>query len=270
MSEGQSSAAARVATVFATGRGQKAIHTTSPEDHKNAEVQERFRTGRQRAGYTGQHAPNAKGTISGAFLQVLDSEEQPTTLGQAAEAVEEGVRAVVSAQVDWATAKGWGHKFLQAPEAVGKQLTQDWSAALDGSKVALILMVGDYANIPTLQPAIDTESDLLKRALEAKGFQTTLVPQAELQEVSGMRAALAAFASRASSCEVSVIIASGHGMQLLHLPRHEGVRLAAGGFQMRKQMANTLPFREIEMAATASKSNLVLYGACREDAAPYM
>ena len=125
-------------------------------------------------------------------------------------------------------------------------------------------MVGDYANVKSLQPAIDTESDLLKRGLEAKGFQTTLVPQAELQEVSGMRAALAAFASCASSCEVSVIIASGHGMHLRDRPGRDGVHLAAGGFQRGCGLVHFLPFRDIEKAATACKSNLILYGACRD------
>ena len=81
-----------------------------------------------------------------------------------------------------------------------------------------------------------------------------------------MRAALAEFASRASSCDVSVIIASGHGMQILDLPGHDGVRLVAGGFRRGRVLEHALPFREIEMAATASKSNLVLYGACRNGA----
>ena len=88
--QGSQSSVARVAAVFATGRGQLAKHTTSPED-------------RQRAGFIGQHSRDALGTISGAFLQVLDSEEQPVTLGQAAEDVAAGVRRVVKAQVDRVT-----------------------------------------------------------------------------------------------------------------------------------------------------------------------
>ena len=187
--QGSQSSVTRVAAVFATGRGQLAKHTTSPDD-------------RQRAGFIGQHSRDALGTISGAFLQVLDSEEQALTLGQAAEDVAAGVRRVVKAQVDrvtqlqraideilercteatdamvldalsekfgrdliserideflllWelinpllrarresaspdasppaaaaataeSTANGWAHKYLQAPEAVGTQLTQDW------------------------------------------------------------------------------------------------------------------------------------------------
>ena len=328
--QGSQSSVARVAAVFATGRGQLAKHTTSPED-------------RQRAGFIGQHSRDALGTISGAFLQVLDSEEQPVTLGQAAEDVAAGVRRVVKAQVDrvtqlqraideilercteatdamvldalsekfgrdlvserideflllWelinpllrarresasppaaaaataeSTANGWAHKYLQAPEAVGTQLTQDWPVASDGNKAALILLVGDYAFDKRFLEAIDKESKLLKKGLEAKGFHTTLVPQEKLQEVSGMRAALAEFASRASSYEVSVIIASGHGVQLLDRPGHDGVRLVAGrGFRRGCVSEDALPFCDIVEAATASKSNLVLYGACREDAAPFM
>ena len=338
--QGSQSSVARVAAVFATGRGQLAKHTTSPED-------------RQRAGFIGQHSRDALGTISGAFLQVLDSEEQPVTLGQAAEDVAAGVRRVVKAQVDrvtqlqraideilercteatdamvldalsengallvldalgrdlvserideflllWelinpllrarresasppaaaaataeSTANGWAHKYLQAPEAVGTQLTQDWPVASDGNKTALILLVGDYAfdKKKRFLKAIDKESKLLKKGLEAKGFHTTLVPQEKLQEVSGMRAALAEFASSASSYEVSVIIASGHGVQLLDRPGHDGVRLVAGrGFRRGCVSEDALPFCDIVEAATASKSNLVLYGACREDAAPFM
>ena len=323
--QGSQSSVARVAAVFATGRGQLAKHTTSPED-------------RQRAGFIGQHSRDALGTISGAFLQVLDSEEQPVTLGQAAEDVAAGVRRVVKAQVDrvtqlqraideilercteatdamvldalsenfgrdeflllWelinpllrarresasppaaaaataeSTANGWAHKYLQAPEAVGTQLTQDWPVASDGNKAALILLVGDYAfdKKKRFLKAIDKESKLLKKGLEAKGFHTTLVPQEKLQEVSGMRAALAEFASSASSYEVSVIIASGHGVQLLDRPGHDGVRLVAGrGFRRGCVSEDALPFCDIVEAATASKSNLVLYGACREDAAPFM
>lgn len=331
--QGSQSSVARVAAVFATGKGQLALHSTRRED-------------RLEAGFIGEHAREAKGTISGAFLQVLGSEEQPATLGQAAEAVEAKVREVVRASVDWvtqvqraideilerckeateaavlaelseksllrgprrdvlpqndfikgllrlrrestqspaaaaataeSTANGWAHKFLQAPEAVGTQLTQDWSAALDGNKVgnkaALILMVGDYTKYNKSKEAqdfledIDKESTLLKEGLEAKGFHTTLVPQAKLQDLSGMRAALAEFASRVSSCEVSVIIASGHGGQLRGRPGHEGVRLVAGGHMwgpVLERLEHALPFHEIEKAATASKSNLVLYGACRE------
>ena len=78
-----------------------------------------------------------------------------------------------------------------------------------------------------------------------------------------MRAALAEFASRASSCDVSVIIASGHGMQILDLPGHDGVRLAAGGFRRGCVSEDALPFCDIVEAATASKSNLVLYGVPR-------
>ena len=330
--QGSQSSVARVAAVFATGRGQLAKHTTSPED-------------RQRAGFIGQHSRDALGTISGAFLQVLDSEEQPVTLGQAAEDVAAGVRRVVKAQVDRvtqlqraideilercteatdamvldalsekfgrdlvserideflllrelinpllrarresasppaaaaataeSTANGWAHKYLQAPEAVGTQLTQDWPVASDGNKTALILLVGDYAfdKKKRFLKAIDKESKLLKKGLEAKGFHTTLVPQEKLQEVSGMRAALAEFASSASSYEVSVIIASGHGVQLLDRPGHDGVRLVAGrGFRRGCVSEDALPFCDIVEAATASKSNLVLYGACREDAAPFM
>lgn len=324
--QGSQSSVARVAVVFATGRGQLALHSTRRED-------------RQDAGFTGERARRALGTISGAFLKMLDSNVQPTTLGQAAEAVEAGVCDVVRAQVVWVTQLqraideilercteateatvlaalskkfpqknfdllpqknfikallraresapppaaaaandgGWAHKYLQAPEAVGTQLTQDWSAALDGNKAdnkaALILMVGDYTKYKKsleerleaqrFLEAIDNESKLLQEGLEAKGFQTEIVKQAELQEVSGMRAALAKFASRASSCEVSVIIASGHGAQLPDLPGHEGVRLVAGGFQSGRVLAHALPFCEIEKAAKASKSSLVLYGACR-------
>ena len=134
-------------------------------------------------------------------------------------------------------------------------------------------MVGRYDSLGSLQPAISEESRLLQTALEAKGFETTLVPQEELQEVGGMRAALNKFAARASACEVSVIVASGHGVQLLDLQGQDGVRLLPGGFQrhrgVEKIMENTLPFREIQQAARGRKANLVLYGACREDAVPH-
>lgn len=259
-----SSAEAPVATVFATGRGQLAIHTTKKED-------------RQRAGFTDEYAQQAKGTVTGAFMQVLAAEEQPATIGQVAEDVEAGVRTVVSGAVERSKQDGSGyqeHKYWQAPEAVGKELTQDWAAALGGSKAALILMVGRYPyagpdSLRSLQPAISEESRLLQRALEAKGFETTLVPQEELQDVGGMRAALLEFAVRASACEVSVIVASGHGMQLLNLQGLDGVRLCPGGFLKHRGLENALPFREIQQAARGRKANLVLYGACREDAVPH-
>ena len=116
-------AEAPVATIFATGRGQKAIHTTDC------------------SGFSDKYARDAKGSITGAFMQVLADGRMPATLGQVAEAVEAGVRHVVGR---------W-----QAPEAVGKELTQDWPAALGGRKAALILMVGQYqSSFPSLQPAI--------------------------------------------------------------------------------------------------------------------
>ena len=46
--------------------------------------------------------------------------------------------------------------------------------------------------------------------------------------------------------------------------------LGAGGFQRHSGLDNALPFCEIQQAARGRKANLVLYGACREDAAPYM
>ena len=237
-------AEAPVATIFATGRGQMAIHTTDP-------------AARQQAGFSDKYARDAKGSITGAFMQVLADGRMPATLGQVAEAVEAGVRHVT--------------KYWQAPEAVGKELTQDWPAALGGRKAALILMVGQYqSSFPSLQPAIGEESLLLQRALEAKDFETTLVPQEELQDIRGMQAALREFAGRASACDVSVIVASGHGVQLLNLQGQDGVRLCAGGFQSNSGLDNALPFCEIQQAARGRKANLVLYGACREDAAPYM
>ena len=232
-------AEAPVATIFATGRGQKAIHTTDC------------------SGFSDKYARDAKGSITGAFMQVLADGRMPATLGQVAEAVEAGVRHVT--------------KYWQAPEAVGKELTQDWPAALGGRKAALILMVGQYqSSFPSLQPAIGEESLLLQRALEAKDFETTLVPQEELQDIRGMQAALREFAGRASACDVSVIVASGHGVELLNLQGQDGVRLCAGGFQSNSGLDNALPFCEIQQAARGRKANLVLYGACREDAAPYM
>ena len=238
-----------------------AIHTTDP-------------AARQQAGFSDKYARDAKGSITGAFMQVLADGRMPATLGQVAEAVEAGVRRVVSRVVEENMRDGsiyHEHKYWQAPEAVGKELTQDWPAALGGRKAALILMVGQYqGSFPSLQPAIGEESLLLQRALEAKDFETTLVPQEELQDIRGMQAALREFAGRASACDVSVIVASGHGVQLLNLQGQDGVRLCAGGFQRHSGLDNALPFCEIQQAARGRKANLVLYGACREDAAPYM
>lgn len=256
---------APVAILFATGKGQLALHTMTDED-------------RRRAGFTGSYASQAAGTIGGAFMQVLEDVHM-LTVGQVVENMEAGVIRAVSRVVERAKQQGKSHEYLQVPEAFGKCLENNWTEALHGSKVALILMVGQYAHFTSLYgtettPGIGSESLLLKSALEHAGFQTTLVPQTDLQDVSGMRAALAAFARRASSCDTSVIIASGHGMQLLQEPL-EGeqafgaVRLCAGDFQRGCGLVQTLTFNEIRMAATARKANLVLYGACREDATPF-
>ena len=261
MSSEDASTPAPVAILFATGKGQRAVHTVEDED-------------RLRAGFTGSYASQSAGTIGGAFMQVLE-DVHVLTVGQVVENMEAGVVLAVSHKVESARQKGMSHEYLQVPEAVGKSLQNNWTEALHGSKVALILMVGQYAHARPLygtetDPGIGSESLLLKSALEHAGFQTTLVPQADLQDVSGMRAALAAFAERASSCDTSVIIASGHGIQLLQEQAFDGVRLLAGDFKSGCGLEQTLTFNEIRMAATARKANLVLYGACREDATPFM
>lgn len=264
---------APVAILFATGRGQLAAHTVTDED-------------RRRAGFTGSYARKAAGSIGGAFMQVLE-DVHVLTVGQVVEAMEAGVSRAVSRVVDLAHQQGKSHEYRQVPEAVGKCLQQNWTDALCGSKVALILMVGQYAHVRSLYgtalpfpslygiPGIGIESLLLKSALESKGFQTTLVPQADVQDVRGTRAALAAFARRASACDTSIIIASGHGVQLLQEQYEgeqafDGVRLCAGDFKCGCGLEQTLTFNEIRMAATARKANIVLYGACREDATPFM
>ena len=257
---------APVAILFATGKGQLAVHTVTDED-------------RRRAGFTGSYASQAAGTIGGAFMQVLEDVHM-LTVGQIVENMEAGVVRAVSREVERARQQGKSHKYLQVPEAVGKCLQNDWTEALRGSKVALILMVGQYAHVRSLHgtdtdPGIGSESLLLKSALEHAGFQTTLVPQTDLQDVCGMKAALEAFARRASACDTSIIIASGHGMQLLQEQcegeqTFSGVRLFAGDFQRGCGLVQTLSFNEIRMAATARKANLVLYGACREDATLFM
>ena len=145
---------APVAILFATGKGQLALHTVTDED-------------RRRAGFTGSYASQAAGTIGGAFMQMLEDVQHVEdghvlTVGQVVENMEAGVVRAVSHAVERARQEGKSHKYLQVPEAVGKCLQNDWTEALRGSKVALILMVGQYAHVDSLygtdtDPGIGTQ-----------------------------------------------------------------------------------------------------------------
>lgn len=171
------------------------------------------------------------------------------------------------AQVAAATMRysgGW-----QSPQVPKRAPNPDWRfAAEDGAaeggedRVALVLVNADYSKsgVSSL-PGAAFDAERIPDALEALGFEVTLVLDRSGEEVD---AALAAFADRSAVADVALVYHGGHGVQ----PGRD-VYWIYGDYpdpESRAALAtHALKVAEAGAVARARKLNFVFYAACRDN-----
>jgi hypothetical protein len=185
--------------------------------------------------------------LASALIDVL--RKQPMTLAQ------------FGPQLAAATARharGW--QLVETPK---KLPDPNWRLAADAkqTRVALVLINSTYTapNVESL-PGARFDAKRLPAALEAAGFQTTLLLDADDEAV---RRALKDFAVSSASADAALIFLGGHGVQhkrivywmLRDYPERDPKWLPT----------HALRVTDIARSARAREANLILYGGCRDD-----
>jgi hypothetical protein len=132
-----------------------------------------------------------------------------------------------------------------------------------GSRVALVVVVSDYARTDTLPslPGAKHDAERIAAALSAAGFSTTTSvdePRAAIEE------RLAEFAARSAAADTAAIYVTGHGLEVARQ-----ARLLMRDFQTSDGVdglpQRSLRIADIAAAARARTLNLVFSAGCRDN-----
>jgi Caspase domain len=143
---------------------------------------------------------------------------------------------------------------------------QSWSlvpAPTGERRRALVLVFSDYeksGGAPSL-PGAKHDADRIAVALKNAGFDVQIAID---QDLAATRATLSAFASRSANDDISVIYATGHGVEV------DGtVFLVPGDYPIAaknsKLRTHALKLSAIASSGRARRANLVFYGGCRDN-----
>lgn len=131
----------------------------------------------------------------------------------------------------------------------------------DQTRMALVLINADYSQSDAYSlPGARFDASRVPEALEAAGFETTLVLDASADSA---REAIASFAQRSAASDVSLTYVGGHGLQ-----RKRTVYWMMGDYPERDARwleTHAIALDEIGTAGRARDANLVLYASCRDD-----
>lgn len=129
------------------------------------------------------------------------------------------------------------------------------------SSKALVLVNADYSKSDAYSlPGARFDAKRVPAALQAAGFETTLVLDASVDDA---REAMAAFARESASVDVSLVYVGGHGLQHKRV-----VYWMMGNYPERDSRwlsSHAIALDEIGASARAREANLVLYASCRDD-----
>ena len=128
------------------------------------------------------------------------------------------------------------------------------------TRYALVLIVSEYRQLSAL-PGAEFDAKRITDALEEAGFKVTLGLNNSLEQ---SRRLISSFAAKSRDADVSLVYATGHGIERdgivrLLMPNYD----RDGGDTGVEAASLTLP--EISAAGQASALNLVFYAGCRND-----
>ncbi len=154
----------------------------------------------------------------------------------------------------------------QQPEVPSSPHPADWKIApkAEGERrVALVLVYSDYSGLGEAKslPGAKRDAGRVSDALNAAGFETKSILDPIRAHLGDE---LAAFASRSEGADVALVYTTGHGVQVAGK-----VYLLPGDFPV-SQRAGALaefaiPLDAISAVPRAKRTNLVMYGGCRDN-----
>ena len=154
----------------------------------------------------------------------------------------------------------------QTPEVPLRGVSASWPLLLpaaDDSRIALVLVVSDYAmsgGAPSL-PGVRHDAQRVTFALRQAGFVTEIALDLDLKAT---RQRLAAFRERSWGADTALVYSTGHGVEV-----GGQVFLLPGDYPTGQRNAaltsRAIRLAEVVEAAQARRANLVLYAGCRDN-----
>jgi hypothetical protein len=137
--------------------------------------------------------------------------------------------------------------------------------ACQAERVALLLGNSDYARpeLDLVNPVNDVTA--LSEALRGNGFE---VIEATDLDAEGMRAALAAFATKSEDAELALFFYAGHGVQMGGDNLLVGVGFDGASREALEQSSMTMREVRDTMVAAGADASLIILDACRD--APFL
>jgi hypothetical protein len=159
--------------------------------------------------------------------------------------------------------KSKGYQLADGPVSIPRENDLMLTGKQDGRRIALVLVVSDYARsggAPSL-PGAKLDAARIASTLQGAGFDTELALDLRLEQ---MQERLTALRARSIESDVAAVYTTGHGVEVdgtvFLLPGDYPIAERNSALQQR-----ALPLPQIARSLSAKQASMVFYAGCRNN-----